>query len=40
MSGTSAGLVDAPQLEQDVALLRNWKANESPDASETVEREA
>jgi GTP-binding protein EngB required for normal cell division len=40
ISGTSTGAVDAPQLEQDLALLRNWSANESPDTSETVEREA
>jgi GTP-binding protein EngB required for normal cell division len=40
ISGTSTGAVDASQLEQDLALLRNWSANESPDASETVEREA
>ena len=40
ISGTSDGAIDAPQLEQDLALLRNWNANESPDASETIEREA
>jgi hypothetical protein len=40
ISGTSDGAIDAPQLKQDLALLRNWNANESPDASETIEREA
>ena len=40
ISGTSDGAIDAPQLEQDLALLRNWNANESPDLSETIEREA
>ena len=40
ISGTSDGAIDAPQLEQDLALLRNWNANESRDASETIEREA
>ena len=40
ISGTSDGAIDAPQLEPDLALLRNWNANESPDASETIEREA
>jgi hypothetical protein len=40
ISGTSDGAIDAPQLEQDLALLRNWSANESRDASETIEREA
>lgn len=40
LSGTSNGNVDAPQLEQDLALLRNWSISESHDASETVEREA
>jgi len=40
ISGTSDGAIDAPQLEQDLALLRNWSINESPDASESIEREA
>jgi hypothetical protein len=40
ISGTSDSAIDAPQLEQDLALLRNWNANESRDASETIEREA
>ena len=40
ISGTSDGAIDAPQLEPDLALLRNWNANESSDASETIEREA
>jgi GTPase Era involved in 16S rRNA processing len=40
VSGTSDGAIDAPQLEQDLALLRNWNANECPDASKTIEREA
>ena len=40
ISGTSDGAIDAPQLKQDLALLRNWNANESRDASETIEREA
>jgi hypothetical protein len=40
ISGTSDGAIDAPQLEKDLALLRNWNANETPDATETIEREA
>jgi hypothetical protein len=40
ISGTSDGAIDGPQLEQALALLRNWSTNESPEASETVEREA
>jgi hypothetical protein len=40
ISRTSTEAVDAPQLEQDLALLRNWGANESPNASDTVERKA
>jgi GTP-binding protein EngB required for normal cell division len=40
ISGTSDGAIDAPQLELDLALLRNWNANESPGAGETIEREA
>jgi hypothetical protein len=40
ISGVSNSSVDAPQIEKDLALLRNWSAIESPDASESVEREA
>ena len=38
IAGTSNDTLDLPQLEQDLALLRNWNANESPDASQTIER--
>jgi GTP-binding protein EngB required for normal cell division len=38
MSGTSNSSVDEPQLEQDLALLRNWSAIESHNVSETIER--
>ena len=40
ISGTSDNTIDEPLLEQDLALLRNWSANESPDASESIEKEA
>jgi hypothetical protein len=40
ISGTSNGAIDVPQLEQDLALLRNWQAHASSDQSETIEREA
>jgi GTP-binding protein EngB required for normal cell division len=40
MSGTSNSSVDEPQLEQDLALLRNWSAIESHNVSETIERGA
>jgi hypothetical protein len=40
VAGTSNDAIDAPQLEKDLALLQNWSANESSDASETIEREA
>jgi GTP-binding protein EngB required for normal cell division len=40
ISGTSDGAIDAPRIERDLALFRNWSAIESPDASESIEREA
>jgi GTP-binding protein EngB required for normal cell division len=40
ISGNSDSTIDATLLEQDLALLRNWSAIESPDASESIEREA
>ena len=40
IAGTSNDTVDIPQLEQDLALLRNWSAHESADISETIQREA
>jgi GTP-binding protein EngB required for normal cell division len=40
IGGTSDDTIDTPQLEHDLALLRNWNADESPDASETIGREA
>jgi hypothetical protein len=40
LAGTSNDTIDLPQLEQDLALLRNWQAHENSDKSETIEREA
>jgi GTP-binding protein EngB required for normal cell division len=40
ISGTSDSAIDAPQLEHDLALLTNWNTNESPDASDTIAKEA
>jgi GTP-binding protein EngB required for normal cell division len=40
ISGVSNSSIDAPQIEKDLALLRNWSAIESHDASESIEREA
>ena len=40
ISGTSDNTIDETLLEEDLALLRNWSTNESPDASESIEREA
>jgi GTP-binding protein EngB required for normal cell division len=40
ISGNSDSTIDAPQIEKDLALLQNWSAIESPDASESIEREA
>jgi GTP-binding protein EngB required for normal cell division len=40
IAGTSNDTVDVSQIEQDLARLTNWNAEESPDTSETIEREA
>jgi hypothetical protein len=39
ISGTSNGAIDGPQLEHDLAMLRNRNASETADASEAIERE-
>ncbi len=40
IDGTSEDTIDAPQLEHDLALLRDWNANESHEACATIQREA
>jgi hypothetical protein len=40
INGTSEDTIDAPQLEQDLVLLKNWNTNHVPEASKIIEREA
>jgi GTP-binding protein EngB required for normal cell division len=40
IAGTSNDTVNVSQIEQDLDLLTNWNADENPDASETIEKEA
>ena len=40
IAGTSNDNIDALQLEQDLARLRDWHVNEGTDVRETIEREA
>jgi GTP-binding protein EngB required for normal cell division len=40
INGTSEDTIDAPQLERDLALLRDWHANESQETCATIQREA
>jgi GTP-binding protein EngB required for normal cell division len=40
VNGTSEDNINAPQLEHDLALLKNWNANESHEACATIQRKA
>jgi GTP-binding protein EngB required for normal cell division len=40
ITGTSDDSVDAPQIEHDLGLLRNWNSNERSGVSQTIEKEA
>jgi GTP-binding protein EngB required for normal cell division len=40
ITGTSDDSVDAPQIEHDLGLLRNWNSNERSGARQTIEKEA
>jgi len=40
IDGTSEHTIDAPQLEQDLTLLKNWNTYHVPEASRLIEREA